>query len=132
MSRILKCDGLHAHWVKDRAQGMKEEGGHMGRAVHEVVKLILNTLTYIRQPEVNMTGKNPEDFGLINQGGLSRKHIFDSVEASLRRLQLDYIDLYQYEYKVHAFAHQYRRMVERKILICYFNLEFTALIIIHQ
>ena len=30
-----------------------------------------------------------------NAGGLSRKHIFDSVDASLRRLRTDYIDLYQ-------------------------------------
>ncbi|KAL6308539.1 aryl-alcohol dehydrogenase [Sparassis latifolia] len=37
----------------------------------------------------------PEEMGLVNQHGLSRKHIFDSVKASLRRLQLDYIDLLQ-------------------------------------
>jgi len=30
-----------------------------------------------------------------NQGGLSRKHLFDSVDASLRRLNTDYIDIYQ-------------------------------------
>jgi aryl-alcohol dehydrogenase-like predicted oxidoreductase len=30
-----------------------------------------------------------------NQGGLSRKHIMDSVDASLKRLGTDYIDLYQ-------------------------------------
>ncbi|THH12678.1 hypothetical protein EW146_g7470 [Bondarzewia mesenterica] len=31
----------------------------------------------------------------VNQQGLSRKHIFDSVKHSLERLQLDYIDLLQ-------------------------------------
>ncbi len=30
-----------------------------------------------------------------NQGGLSRKHILDSIDASLRRLGTDYVDLYQ-------------------------------------
>ncbi len=30
-----------------------------------------------------------------NQGGLSRKHIMDSVDASLKRLGTEYIDLYQ-------------------------------------
>ncbi|QHW34509.1 aldo/keto reductase [Paenibacillus rhizovicinus] len=36
-----------------------------------------------------MTGERP------NSGGLSRKHIMDAVEASLKRLDTDYIDLYQ-------------------------------------
>jgi aryl-alcohol dehydrogenase-like predicted oxidoreductase len=35
------------------------------------------------------TGEGPNDTGL------SRKHIFTSIEESLRRLQTDYIDLYQ-------------------------------------
>ncbi|KAI8068204.1 NADP-dependent oxidoreductase domain-containing protein [Gongronella butleri] len=35
----------------------------------------------------------PNDIRLVNNGGLSRKYIFDSVHGSLERLQLDYIDL---------------------------------------
>jgi aryl-alcohol dehydrogenase-like predicted oxidoreductase len=31
----------------------------------------------------------------VNSSGLSRKHLMDAVEASLRRLDTDYIDLYQ-------------------------------------
>jgi aryl-alcohol dehydrogenase-like predicted oxidoreductase len=36
-----------------------------------------------------------EDPELINGYGLSRKHIFDGVNASLKRLGVEYIDLYQ-------------------------------------
>jgi aryl-alcohol dehydrogenase-like predicted oxidoreductase len=39
--------------------------------------------------------KEPDAYGLSNQYGLSRKHIFDSVKASLARLELDYIDVLQ-------------------------------------
>ena len=38
-------------------------------------------------------------FNNSNLWGLSRKHIFDGIDASLKRLDLDYVDLYQ----VHAF-----------------------------
>jgi len=41
------------------------------------------------------TGKNPEEHGYVNQKGLSRKHIFEAVKASLGRLQLEYIDVLQ-------------------------------------
>ncbi|CAE7177651.1 unnamed protein product [Rhizoctonia solani] len=39
--------------------------------------------------------------GYVNQYGLGRKHIFDSVKHSLERLQLDYIDVLQ----CHRFDH---------------------------
>ncbi|KAG8922178.1 hypothetical protein FRC02_012085 [Tulasnella sp. 418] len=38
-------------------------------------------------------GETPDKYGYVNQRGLSRKHIFDSVKHSLERLQLDYIDV---------------------------------------
>ena len=37
-----------------------------------------------------------------NRKGLSRKHIFDACEASLKRLNMDYIDLYQ----IHRFDNE--------------------------
>ncbi len=37
-----------------------------------------------------------------NDRGLSRKHIFNSIDASLRRLGVDYVDLYQ----IHRFDYQ--------------------------
>ncbi|CAO3615433.1 unnamed protein product [Cunninghamella blakesleeana] len=46
----------------------------------------------------NIDGFGPHsrfDPEFINQFGSSRKHIFDAVNASLERLGLDYIDLYQ-------------------------------------
>ncbi|KAJ7140955.1 Aldo/keto reductase [Mycena epipterygia] len=35
----------------------------------------------------------PDNVGYVNQHGLSCKHIFGSIKASLKRLQLDYIDM---------------------------------------
>src|SRR5437868_2233675 len=31
----------------------------------------------------------------VNSRGLSRKHLFDAIDGSLRRLGVDYVDLYQ-------------------------------------
>ncbi|KAN0090861.1 NADP-dependent oxidoreductase domain containing protein [Tylopilus felleus] len=38
---------------------------------------------------------HPDQLGYVNQRGLSRKHIFQSVKHSLERLQLDYVDVLQ-------------------------------------
>ncbi|KAF2427746.1 aldo-keto reductase [Tothia fuscella] len=46
-------------------------------------------LSHMRFPQM----KETKDY--INQGGLSRQAIFNAVNASLKRLQLDYIDLLQ-------------------------------------
>ncbi|KAM0750647.1 Aldo/keto reductase [Meredithblackwellia eburnea MCA 4105] len=41
------------------------------------------------------TYKDIDNNGYVNLHGLSRKHIFDSVKASLERLQMDYVDVLQ-------------------------------------
>jgi 1-deoxyxylulose-5-phosphate synthase len=60
----------------------------------EVTGKLLNEFT--RRDEVVIATKvfNPMS-DKPNRGGLSRKHIFDGVADSLKRLQTDYIDLYQ-------------------------------------
>ncbi|KAE8411595.1 NADP-dependent oxidoreductase domain-containing protein [Aspergillus pseudocaelatus] len=42
-----------------------------------------------------MSQEERDNNGYINQYGLSRKHIFDSIDASLKRLDLPYVDLLQ-------------------------------------
>src|ERR1700685_2534337 len=64
----------------------------LGRALHGVRRESLEVFTKVYWPMGN--GRNDR--------GLSRKHIMESAHASLRRLQTDYIDLYQahrYDYE---------------------------------
>jgi len=44
---------------------------------------------------MGLSEEERDNAGYVNMYGLSRKHIFESVDASLKRLQLDYIDLLQ-------------------------------------
>src|SRR3984957_13279502 len=64
----------------------------LGRALHGVRWESLEICTKVFWP----TGPGQND------RGLSRKHIMESAHASLRRLQTDYIDLYQ----AHRFDHE--------------------------
>jgi aryl-alcohol dehydrogenase-like predicted oxidoreductase len=57
----------------------------MGRALHGIRRESVEICTKVFWP----TGPGPND------RGLSRKHIMESAHASLRRLQTDYVDLYQ-------------------------------------
>jgi len=61
----------------------------------EIVIMTKVYFTVNRTPETIISPKTPEDYSYVNQKGLSRKHIFDSVAHSLKRLQLDYIDVLQ-------------------------------------
>ncbi|KAF4261076.1 hypothetical protein CNMCM8812_008517 [Aspergillus fumigatus] len=42
-----------------------------------------------------LSNEERDNAGYVNEYGLSRKHIFDSIEASLKRLDLPYVDLLQ-------------------------------------
>ncbi|KAJ5378658.1 hypothetical protein N7509_011777 [Penicillium cosmopolitanum] len=61
-------------------------------------RVVIMTKLYYPVLEDNPDSRpNPalNDGPLVNQMGLSRKHIFDAVEGSLRRLNTDYIDVLQ-------------------------------------
>ncbi|KAF8232491.1 aryl-alcohol dehydrogenase [Tricholoma matsutake] len=64
---------------------------------HEIVVMTKVFFTVAREYGTNLvaSGQIPEDLGYVNQHGLSRKHIFEAVKASLERLQLDYVDVLQ-------------------------------------
>ncbi|KAI0772229.1 aryl-alcohol dehydrogenase [Irpex lacteus] len=49
----------------------------------------------IDSPNILTTGANPDEIGLVNQWGLSRKQLFAAIKGSLKRLQLDYVDVFQ-------------------------------------
>jgi aryl-alcohol dehydrogenase-like predicted oxidoreductase len=75
---------IYSRWVEGNPGGVSEEViGRWLKARGNRQQIIL--ATKVRGP----MGDNPND------QGLSRKHIFDAVDASLHRLQTDYIDLYQ-------------------------------------
>ena len=72
------------------ASGRAEEV--LGRALHGVRRESIEIFTKVYWP----TGAGPND------RGLSRKHITESLHASLRRLGTDYVDLYQ----AHRYDHE--------------------------
>ncbi|KAK0210036.1 Aldo/keto reductase [Desarmillaria ectypa] len=62
----------------------------------EIVVMTKLFFTVAQEPAgFYMNPSDSENDGYVNQHGLSRKHIFDSVKHSLKRLKLDYIDVLQ-------------------------------------
>ncbi|WWC86923.1 uncharacterized protein L201_001802 [Kwoniella dendrophila CBS 6074] len=60
---------------------------------HEIPRESVVILTKVHGTDGKLEDKGPA--GWTNQKGLNRKRIFSSVQLSLKRLQLDYIDLLQ-------------------------------------
>src|SRR5258707_13098805 len=84
-------EGIAALDTADVYAGTKAEDV-LGRALHGVRRESVEIATKVYWP----TGSGPND------RGLSRKHIIESVHGSLRRLQTDYVDLYQ----AHRYDHE--------------------------
>src|SRR6516164_2047269 len=84
-------EGITSFDTADVYAGTRAESV-LGRALHGVRRESLEICTKVFWP----TGSGPND------RGLSRKHIIESAHASLRRLQTDYIDLYQ----AHRYDHE--------------------------
>jgi aryl-alcohol dehydrogenase-like predicted oxidoreductase len=64
-------------------------------ASEEITGNLLKSFGVKRENVVVATKVNGVMSDDINDRGLSRKHIMDSIDKSLRRLQMDYVDLYQ-------------------------------------
>ncbi len=76
----------------------------LGQAIKDLPRdeLVIATKLFGRMGAYGGGEQSPADEGRAknpNLWGLSRKHVFDAIDASLKRLKLDYVDLYQ----VHAF-----------------------------
>lgn len=89
LDRFVAAGGNFIDTADVYSRGGSEE--LLGRWLRERSRDELIIATKVRFP----MGEGP------NELGLSRKHILAGVEASLRRLQTDYIDLYQ----VHSWDH---------------------------
>lgn len=74
------------------SEGVSEE--LLGRAVRDLG--VARDRVVIATKVFNPMSEDPND------RGLSRKHIFDSIDKSLRRLGMDYVDLYQ----IHRFDYE--------------------------
>jgi aryl-alcohol dehydrogenase (NADP+) len=85
----------------------------IGRALDEGINFFDTADMYSKGVSEELTGKLLREYGVrrenvvvatkvyfnltdeVNAGGLSRKHIMDAIDASLQRLGMDYVDLYQ-------------------------------------
>lgn len=92
---FLDTADVYSRWVEGNPGGVSETiiGDWLQKTSARREDLIIAT---------KVRGRMSDD---VNDQGLSRHHIMNAVENSLRRLQTDYIDLYQ----MHAFEPEVRQ-----------------------
>jgi len=79
----------------DNAETYGEPQGEAERLMGEAIKQLQAEDPHSwRRAELVITTKVFWAGAGVNEKGLSRKHIMEGIEASLKRLQMDYVDLY--------------------------------------
>lgn len=105
--------GGQGYWAAMGNSGQEEAQALIARALDHGINLIDTADIYSNGVSEAMVGQSLKNLGVRredvviatkvfgqigngpNDGGTSRGHIIDAVKASLRRLQVDHIDLYQ-------------------------------------
>lgn len=58
-------------------------------------RIVIASKAFFGVSDASLDGTSQGYDHFVNRVGLSRKHIFDAIDASLKRLDVDYLDLYQ-------------------------------------
>ncbi len=82
---FLDTADVYSRWAENNPGGVSEQ----------IIGRWLRSSSVSRQEIILATKVRGQMGGQPTQQGLSRHHILNAVENSLRRLQTDYIDLYQ-------------------------------------
>ncbi|CAE6461805.1 unnamed protein product [Rhizoctonia solani] len=84
---------VYSHGESERILGKAIKQLKLPRDEIVVMTKVYNVV--MREPGFLLPGPNADAAGYVNQYGLSRKHVFESIKHSLDRLQLDYVDVLQ-------------------------------------
>jgi len=86
---------VYSNGVSEKILGKAIKKYKFDRSAIVVATKVYNVVARNADPTGGKSVEELDKMGYVNQRGLSRKHIFDSVKASLERLDLEYIDLLQ-------------------------------------